>query len=276
MKYALCITSPEIDKPFAFSMMGGSFDKKLSDMAFFGYNGIELLCGYPKDCDYKYVLETCRKNNLAVSDVSSGAVFTVTGLTLLGKDREKMNDCRKVFSDMVELAARLGNHIVTIGAFRGWARDVGSVQIAEEILADMFSDLDPRLSDYGVKVALEPVNRGQTDIFNTCEEVLSFIDRAGSPNIGVLYDTFNADAAEEDPFSALAGVLKSGKLIHFHIADTDRLVPGEGKIDFASHLRILRDGCYDGFLSGELKSGSDPTATGKAIIDNMKEFERCI
>lgn len=276
MKYALCITSPEIDKPFAFSMMGGTFDKKLSDMASFGYNGIELLCGYPRDCDYRYVLDTCGKNGLEISDVSSGAARTVTGLTLLGSDREKMTDCRKVFSDMVELAARLGCHIVTIGAFRGWARDVGSIGIAEEILADMFAELDPRLSEYGVKVALEPVNRAQTDIFNTCGEVLSFIDRAGSPNIGVLYDTYNADAAEEDPFSALSAVVKPGRLLHFHIADTDRLVPGEGRIDFASHLRILRDGCYDGFLSGELKSGPNPTATGKAIIDNMKEFERCI
>lgn len=276
MKYSLCITSPEIDRPFAFSMMDGSFDKKLSDMADFGYDGIELLCGYPADCDYGYVLDTCRKNNLEISDVSSGAVFTVTGLTLLGKDREKMKDCRKLFSDMVELAARLGNHIVTIGAFRGWARDVGSREIAEEILADMFASLEPRLSEYGVKVALEPVNRGQTDIFNTCAEVLSFIERAGCPSVGVLYDTYNADAAEEDPFGALRSVIEAGKLLHFHIADTDRLVPGEGRIDFASHLRILRDGAYGGFLSGELKSGLDPTATGKAVIDNMKGFERCI
>ena len=64
MKYALCITSPEIRKDFVFSMMAGQFDKKLSDMAAFGYSGIELLCGYPGDCDYRYVLETCRKNGL--------------------------------------------------------------------------------------------------------------------------------------------------------------------------------------------------------------------
>jgi len=276
MKYALCITSPEIKKDFVFSMMAGPFEKKLSDMASFGYAGIELLCGYPKDCDHKYVLEACRKAGLEISDVTSGAIFTVTGLTLFAKDREKRKECAALFSDMIELAARLGNHIVTIGAFRGCARDVGSVAAAEEILADLFGKLDPKLSGYGVKVALEPVNKGQTDIFNTCAETLSFIDRAGSPNVGVLYDTFNADLAEDDPVNALKGVMDSGKLLHFHIADTDRLVPGLGKIDFASHLRVLKEGSYKGFLSGELKSGEDPTATGKLIIDNMKKFERCI
>ena len=276
MKYALCITSPEIKKEFVFSMMAGPFEKKLSDMASFGYDGIELLCGYPKDCDYKYVLETCRKNGLEISDVSSGAVFTATGLTLLGTDRHKMKDCAALFSDMVDLAARLGNHIVTIGAFRGWARDVGSVAIAEEILADLFERLEPKLNDWGVKIALEPVNRGQTDIFNTCAETLSFIERTGSPNVGVLFDTYNGDAAEDDPLAALKETLKSGKLLHFHIADTDRMIPGMGKIDFTSHLRVLEEGGYKGFLSGELKSGPDPTMAGQMIIDNMREFERCI
>ena len=276
MKYALCITSPEIKKDFVFSMMAGSFEKKLSDMATFGYSGIELLCGYPKDCDYGYVLETCKKNGLEISDVSSGAVFTATGLTLLSTDRQKMKDCASLFSDMVELAARLGNHIVTIGAFRGWAKDVGSVAIAEEILADLFQKLEVRLKENDVKVALEPVNRGQTDIFNTCGETLSFIERTGNLNLGVLFDTYNGDATEEDPLAALKRTLEEGKLLHFHIADTDRMIPGMGKIDFTSHLRVLKEGGYKGYLSGELKSGPDPTAAGKTIIDNMREFERCI
>ena len=276
MKYALCITSPDIDKPFVFSMMGGPFEKKLSDMAAFGYSGIELLCGWPKLCDCKAVLETCKKNGLEISDVSSGAVFSTTGLTLLSGDRQKRAECAQLFSDMVELAARLGTHIVTIGAFRGWARDIGTREDGENEIARILLALEPRLRENGVSVALEPVNRGQTDIFNTCSETLSFLQRLSMPNVGVLYDTFNADAAEDSPLGALEEVLKAKKLLHFHIADTDRLVPGDGKIDFAAHLKLLKDHGYGGYLSGELKSGDDPTETGRRIIDNMKGFERCI
>ena len=54
------------------------------------------------------------------------------------------------------------------------------------------------------------------------------------------------------------------------------MIPGMGKIDFTSHLRILKGGNYNGYLSGELKSGPDPTAAGKTIIDNMRAFEKCI
>ena len=276
MKYALCITSPEITKDFVFSMMGGSFEEKLSDMARFGYSGIELLCGYPQECDRAGVLGTCRKNSLAISDVSSGAVATVTGLHLLESDGSRMKDAAKVFSGMVDLAAGLGSRIVTIGAFRGWARDVGGTENAEEIFAELFGRLEPRLKDNDVHIALEPVNRGQTDIFNTCDQVLDFIGRTGVSNVGVLFDTYNAQAAEDDPFSALEKTLDVGKLLHFHIADTDRLVPGRGTIDFTSHLRILKEHGYDGFLSGELKSGDDPTATGRDVIENMRRFEECI
>ena len=276
MKYALCITSPEIRNDFAFSMMYGPFPRKAADMASFGYDGIELLCGNPGDCDHGFVLGTCRKNNLAISDVSSGAVFTVTGLRLLDSDRQKRRECAELFSGMVELAEKLDTRLVTIGAFRGWARDVGSVPAAEDILAELLCRLEPKLTDSGVSVALEPVNRGQTDIFNTCAETLSFIDRIGNPHVGVLFDTYNAQSTEEKPAVALKNVIDSGKLLHFHIADTDRLPPGKGTIDFVPHLRILKEGSYDGFLSGELLSGEDPVATGRLTIDNMRDFEKCI
>ena len=275
MKYSLCITSPEIKKDFVFSMMGGSFEKKLADMAAFGYSGIELLCGYPKDCDYRYVRETCKKNGLEISDICSGAIYTVTGLKILDPDRERRRQCASLFADMVELAAKLENPIVTIGGFRGWARDIGSKSVAEEIIADLIAGLDTMLSEYGVKVAIETVNSNETDMFNSTAETLSFIDRVGSKNMGVLFDTFNADLTEERPLDVLKALLDDGKLLHFHIADRKREIPGEGKIDFPAHLRVLKDGGYDGFLSGELKSGPDPVATGKAVIENMKKFERC-
>lgn len=276
MKYSLCITSPEITKDFVFSMMDGPFEKKLSDMARLGYDAIELLCGYPRDCDYNRVLEVCRRNSLGISDVSSGAVSTVTGLRLLDPDREKRHECANLFSDMIDLAAKLGSHIITIGAFRGWAKDVTSIPQAEEMMADILSGLESKLAEYDVSVALEPVNRGQTDIFNTCAQTLSFIERAGLKKVGVLYDTYNADATEDDPIDALEKVLDAKKLLHFHIADTDRMIPGMGMIDFPAYLKVLKEGTYDGYLSGELKSGSDPVYTGRMIITNMKKFETCI
>lgn len=277
MKYSLCITSPEISKPFAFSMMGGSFEKKLSDMNAFGYSAIELLPGFPEECDIGYVRKICRENGLAVSDISSGAITTVTGATLLNRDKAVRQEAAAVFADMIDIASELGVGVVTIGAFRGWAKDVGTVEDGYSLIAEILSSVDGKLRDNDVKVALEPVNRGQTDIFNTCDETLSFIDRYGSASVGVLYDTYNAYMAEENPAGALEAVLaRKGSLIHFHIADSDRLIPGEGKIDFVPLLRLLKKYGYDGYLSGELKSGDNPTLTGKKIIEAMQRFEECI
>lgn len=274
MKYGLCIASPEIKVPFVFNMMGGTFEEKLSKMKKMGYSGVELLCGDPINCDTEFVLSQCKKNNLSVSDVSSGAVVTATGLHLLAKDKEERLQSFELFKGMVSLAEKLGTKVVTIGAFRGLASDMGGTAFANEYLADVFSRLKNQLSNSGIKVALEQVNRKQTDIFTTFSEISEYLDKLSDTNIGILYDTYNADLEEKDPFDSLESVLKQDRLIHFHIADTDRKVPGFGSIDFSKHLEILRKYSYDGFLSAELDGTSDPDGSCKKIIDNMIKFEQ--
>lgn len=276
MKYALCITSPDVERDFMFSMMSGSLEKKLADMAALGYSGIELLCGQPELCDYKRVLQACKSNSLEISDLSSGALYTVTGLKLLVSDKEKRIEAAKVFTAALDLAIKLGTDIITLGAFRGWARDVGTIADGEEILADLFLSLEPRLLDNNIRIAIEAVSGGETDIFNTCAQVVSFIKRNNLKNTGVLFDSYHADIADDNPLKTLEDLIDSSMLLHFHISDSERKIPGEGKIDFTALMRILLGKGYEGFLSGEIKSGENKLATGMAVIHNMKEFERCI
>ena len=276
MKYSLCITSPEITKHFVFSMMKGTFEEKLENMHLLGYDAIELLPGYPKECDSGYVKRICDSKSLNISDVSSGALTTVTGLSLLSNNKDERREGESLFFSMIDLAASLNVSIVTIGAFRGWVKDVGGLENGYEIICDILFHVRGKLEDNNITVALEPVNRNQTDIFNTCREALSFIERCNLKNIGILYDTYNAYESECDYISALRDVLESGRLIHFHIADSFRLPPGEGKVDFVSLLKILDEYGYKGYLSGELKSDSDPNDVGRKIIDVMREYEKCI
>ena len=259
MKYALCITSPDVERDFMFSMMSGSLEKKLADMAALGYSGIELLCGQPELCDYKRVLQACK-----------------SGLKLLVSDKEKRIEAAKVFTAALDLAIKLGTDIITLGAFRGWARDVGTIADGEEILADLFLSLEPRLLDNNIRIAIEAVSGGETDIFNTCAQVVSFIKRNNLKNTGVLFDSYHADIADDNPLKTLEDLIDSSMLLHFHISDSERKIPGEGKIDFTALMRILIGKGYEGFLSGEIKSGENKLATGMAVIHNMKEFERCI
>ena len=47
-------------------------------------------------------------------------------------------------------------------------------------------------------MALEPLNRYETDLIHTVQDGLDLIDQIGSPNLGLLLDTFHMNIEEAD------------------------------------------------------------------------------
>lgn len=82
----------------------------------------------------------------------------------------------------------------------------------------------------GVKVALEPLNRFETDFINTCDQALQMIEDVGSPALLVHLDTFHMNIEEKNPAAA---VLRAGKLLgHLHASGSDRGTPGNDHVDW--------------------------------------------
>ncbi len=96
----------------------------------------------------------------------------------------------------------------------------------------------------GVRLAIEPLNRFETDFLNTVDDVLALIDDVGSPALGVLYDTFHANIEEKDQARAIKRVGK--RLFHFHACGCDRGTPGRDHIDWPGIAAALRAVRYDG------------------------------
>jgi sugar phosphate isomerase/epimerase len=112
----------------------------------------------------------------------------------------------------------------------------------------------------GVRIALEPLNRYETPLINTAREALEFLDRLGADNLGLLLDTFHMNI--EEPSIEESIRICSGRIFHFHVADSNRWYPGAGHLDFAGILQTLLATGYDGFVSGEFmaKPGADLAA----------------
>jgi hypothetical protein len=49
----------------------------------------------------------------------------------------------------------------------------------------------------GIELAIEPLNRFETDFINTVEQGLELIDRIGASNVGLLLDTFHMNIEEK-------------------------------------------------------------------------------
>jgi D-psicose/D-tagatose/L-ribulose 3-epimerase len=96
----------------------------------------------------------------------------------------------------------------------------------------------------GVRLAIEPLNRFETDFLNTIDDTLALIDTVGSPALGVLYDTFHANIEEKDQARAIKRVGK--RLFHFHACGCDRGTPGRDHIDWPGIAGALRAVRYNG------------------------------
>ena len=111
--------------------------------------------------------------------------------------------------------------------------------------------------DAGLFCALEPLNRFECYLFNTCEQASAYLDRLDEPGFGILYDTFHAHIEEKDPVAALGTAWEKGHVNHVHISENDRGTPGSGHARIRETIRALKAVDYDGWLTIE--------AFGKAL-----------
>ena len=98
--------------------------------------------------------------------------------------------------------------------------------------------------DHERVIALEPINRFETDFINACEQGLQMIHDVGSPALKLHLDTFHMNIEEKDPAAAIRRA--GSHLGHFHACGCDRGTPGNDHIDWKSIAAALREINYEG------------------------------
>jgi D-psicose/D-tagatose/L-ribulose 3-epimerase len=109
----------------------------------------------------------------------------------------------------------------------------------------------PLLKAAGIRPALEPLNRFEAYLLNTCDQAIAYAERIGGEGIGILYDTFHANIEEKDPIAALRALHASGNLSHVHISENDRGTPGKGHAKIREAIAVLKEVGYEGWLTIE-------------------------
>lgn len=127
--------------------------------------------------------------------------------------------------------------------------------------ADALRQVADRAAEHGILIALEPVNRYETYLINTCEQALKLREMIGRENVRVHLDTYHMNIEEKDFYAA---TLQAGKhLIHYHLCENDRGIPGTGQVDWDGIFRALAEIGYEG--NAALESFVDAT-------DNMNTW----
>jgi D-psicose/D-tagatose/L-ribulose 3-epimerase len=101
----------------------------------------------------------------------------------------------------------------------------------------------------GVKLAIEALNRFETDIANTTGHALALAEAVGSPAVGVMLDTFHMNMED---FSIPDSIRRAAPhLIHFQANENNRGFVGAGHIDWPEVARALVAVGYDGAITLE-------------------------
>jgi D-psicose/D-tagatose/L-ribulose 3-epimerase len=101
----------------------------------------------------------------------------------------------------------------------------------------------------GLAIALEPLNRFESDLVNNVDDVLRLINDVNHPAARVALDGFHMNIEEPDIVSAFT---KTGdKLIHVQVSENYRGTPGTGQTRWGDYRKGLELINYSGVVSIE-------------------------
>jgi D-psicose/D-tagatose/L-ribulose 3-epimerase len=209
-----------------------------------GFDILEICVEDPATIDAPAILDRASRTGVSVTvcgafgpdrDLSSeGAAVRQAGLSYLERCIDFASELKSPFVSGPMYAA-VGNTRLLDERSRGeqWERAVASLKRAADYAAGR-----------GVKLAVEPLNRFETDLVNTVDQGLRLVEDVEADNVGLLLDTFHMNIEEKNIPAAIRRA--AGRIVEFHACANDRGTPGEDHQPWAEIAAALRDARFWG------------------------------
>jgi sugar phosphate isomerase/epimerase len=156
---------------------------------------------------------------------------------------------RNYLARAAEALHRIGASIAVLGSGAsrqvpdGWELERGEEQMLQTLqwAADEFEGT-------GVTIAIEPLNRKETNLIHRVEEAVTYAQQVNAGPIRVLADFYHM-MEEQEPLTVLTEY--KDWIVHIHVADTGRKAPGTGHYPYDEFADQLRNAGYKGMISAE-------------------------
>jgi D-psicose/D-tagatose/L-ribulose 3-epimerase len=149
---------------------------------------------------------------------------------------------------LLEVAAAIGSPHVCGPMYGAVGKDPAVDEEARKVEWDRavsgLTAVAGRAEAAGVRLAIEPLNRFETDLVNTAEQGLALCSDIGSPAAGLLLDTFHMNIEEKSLGAAIRAA--GDRLFHVHACENDRGTLGTAHVPWADVFSALEDIGYDG------------------------------
>ncbi len=172
----------------------------------------------------------------------------------------------------------------TLMAALGLARDVGAIYLGGVIFgaldryrapatdraransASVVREVAQEAAAAGIPIGLEFVNRYESNLLNTAQQTLDFIDEVGEDNVYVHADVYHMNIEEEDFRSPILAC--GDRLGYVHVGESHRGYLGTGTVDFRGFFDALAEIDYRGPITFESFSSAvvDPNLSVRLAI----------
>jgi len=229
----------------------------------FGYESIEI-SGEPTQYDVKDTRKLLKEHGIRCW----GAVTLTLGeRNLAARDEGQRARSVDYVKSVITMVSELEGEIITlVPATVGKVVPDGTEEEEWKWVVDATRECFTHAKKKGVRIAVEPLNRFETYLFNRAAQALALAD-AVSPECGVCLDAFHLNIEEADMYEAIR--LAGKRLFDFHVADNNRFAAGLGQLDWKKIVKTLKEIGYDGALTNEFVAPVDRTPA--AIYPDMVE-----
>jgi D-psicose/D-tagatose/L-ribulose 3-epimerase len=219
-----------------------------------GYDGVEFFVGGSDAAGYKWMGDFTKDLGLGVT-----AVFVV------GKDENPISENASVRAKAldrikwgIDRAYDL-NAKIFCGPFHSAHANFAQHPPEDqeyEWAAEVLHKAGEHAAQANITLGLEALNRFETYLCNTMEQLARLLKAADHPNVRAMFDTHHGNIEEKNFANAISTIAPF--LAHVHISENDRGTPGDGQVRFDEAFSNLAKINYNGWLTIEAFSRNDP------------------
>ncbi|MCD6289721.1 MAG: sugar phosphate isomerase/epimerase [Anaerolineae bacterium] len=255
-------------------LSGQTLEERFQKAAQYSFAGVELAVGGFSGSIFEHLEEiqsAIRNSGLPVS-----SICTTRADDLITPDPAERAERKANMIRLLQLAEELGATGVVCVPIRPPSRlpdlsPLGSEDdLIEQLLVITLQEIIAETADLDAAIFLEPLNRYETRFLRTLSHAARIGQKVGHRRVRVLADFFHMNIEETDIPAAIQSV--SSRIGHVHLADSNRLLPGYGHIDFNAGLRALKQSGFNGWMTLECGIPGNPDKTLPESIARMRDY----